>query len=225
MKETEQDYIVREGYHWNQLVPKTGIELKSFYKLLLLELGQADNELLKEIYSDATSLIRDPRNLEKIVKSIDALDWYDVKEEGLGNLYEGLLEKFASELKSGGGQYFTPRVLIDVIVQLVNPQPRERCHDPAAGTFGFMIAANRYVRVQTDDYFTLAETDVNFQKYHAFSGVELVKDTHRLARINAVLYDIHGEPELGDILSSFDGKMGDYDVIMTNPPFGPKKWR
>ncbi|NGZ74094.1 class I SAM-dependent DNA methyltransferase [Saccharibacillus alkalitolerans] len=223
MKETGSDYIVPEKYRWEQLVAKDGIELKNFYKLLLLELGQAENELLKEIYTDATTYISEPKNLEKIVKSIDALDWYSAKQEGLGDLYEGLLEKNASELKSGAGQYFTPRVLIDIIVKLVKPQVGERVHDPAAGTFGFMIAADQYVRGQTDNYFDLAEVDVNFQKYKAFSGVELVKDTHRLATMNALLHDIHGELLLGDTLSTMGENMRDYDVIITNPPFGTKK--
>ena len=87
--------------------------------------------------------IEEPKNLEKIITSIDALDWYSAREEGLGNLYEGLLEKNANEKKSGAGQYFTPRVLIDVMTKLVDPQPGERCNDPACGTFGFMIAAHQ----------------------------------------------------------------------------------
>ena len=76
-------------------------------------------------------------------------------EEGLGNLYEGLLEKNANEKKSGAGQYFTPRVLINIMTRLVAPQPGERCNDPACGTFGFMIAADRYVKDHTDDLFEL----------------------------------------------------------------------
>ena len=172
MKETGQEYIIDEQYQWDQLVQKEGIELKEFYRQLLLDLGKADNELLKEVYTDASTYISEPKNLEKIIKSIDDLDWYSAKQEGLGDLYEGLLEKNASEVKSGAGQYFTPRVLIDTIVKLVDPQPGERCHDPAAGTFGFMIAADRHVREKTDDYFDLSEDEVEFQKYKAFGGVE-----------------------------------------------------
>lgn len=132
MKETGQEYIIPEKYRWDSLVEKDGIELKEHYQQLLLDLGKEENELLKQIYTDATSNIREPKNLEKIIQSINNLDWYNAKQEGLGDLYEGLLEKNASEVKSGAGQYFTPRVLIDVIVELVNPQPGERCHDPAA---------------------------------------------------------------------------------------------
>jgi type I restriction enzyme M protein len=223
MKETGQEYIIPEKYRWDSLVEKDGIELKEHYQQLLLDLGKEENELLKQIYTDATSNIREPKNLEKIIQSINELDWYNAKQEGLGDLYEGLLEKNASEVKSGAGQYFTPRVLIDVIVELVNPQPGERCHDPAAGTFGFMIAADRHIREQTDDYFDLSQEEIEFQKYKAFSGVELVRDTHRLAVMNALLHDIHGEILLGDTLSSLGESLKNYDVILTNPPFGTKK--
>ncbi|WP_044641175.1 type I restriction-modification system subunit M [Risungbinella massiliensis] len=223
MKETGQDYIIEEGYRWDSLVKKDGIALKDHYRQLLIELGKADNSLLKEIYNDATSNISEPKNLEKIIKSIDDLDWYSAKEEGLGDLYEGLLQKNASELKSGAGQYFTPRVLIDTIVKLVDPQPGERCHDPAAGTFGFMIAADRHVRSKTDNYFDLSQEEIEFQRHQAFGGVELVKDAHRLAIMNALLHDIQGEILLGDTLSTAGESLKNYDVILTNPPFGTKK--
>lgn len=223
MKETGQDYIIEEPYRWESLVSKNGIELKEHYRQLLLDLGKASDELLKEIYTDAATYINEPKNLEKIIRSIDELDWYSAKQEGLGDLYEGLLEKNASELKSGAGQYFTPRVLIDVLVKLVDPEPGERCHDPAAGTFGFMIAADRHVRNKTDDYFDLSQDENEFQKYKAFSGVELVKDTHRLAVMNALLHNIHGDLILGDTLSSLGESLKNFDVILTNPPFGTKK--
>lgn len=223
MQETENEKHIPSDYRWGSLTSRHGVELKEHYRQLLLDLGKADHPLLKEIYTDATTYINEPKNLEKIVTAIDQLDWYSAKEEGLGDLYEGLLEKNASELKSGAGQYFTPRVLIDVIVQLVKPQPGERCHDPAAGTFGFMIAADRYVKEQTDWYFDLSDQLREFQQKQAFSGVELVKDTHRLATMNALLHDIEGKIDLGDSLSSLGESLKNFDVILTNPPFGTKK--
>jgi type I restriction enzyme M protein len=223
MKETDSESHIPEQYRWDKLVENNGIELKDFYRQLLLDLGKENETILGQIYLNATSNIDEPKNLEKIIRSIDQLDWYSAKEEGLGDLYEGLLEKNASELKSGAGQYFTPRVLIDVMVELIAPQVGERCNDPACGTFGFMISANHYLREKTDDYFDLAEKEAEFQKYQAFTGVELVKDTHRLALMNALLHDIHGEIILGDTLSDQGSRLKNFDVILTNPPFGSKQ--
>lgn len=223
MKETDNEGSIPEEYRWDSLTSIHGLELKTHYQKLLIDLGNEGNDVLMQIYTNAKTNIDEPKNLEKIVRSIDELDWYTAKEEGLGDLYEGLLEKNASETKSGAGQYFTPRVLIDEIVKLVNPQPGERCNDPAAGTFGFMIAADRHVREQTDDYFDLGEKEAEFQKNKAFTGVELVKDTHRLALMNAMLHDIQGEITLGDTLSEVGKSFKNYDVIMTNPPFGTKQ--
>jgi type I restriction enzyme M protein len=223
MKEQETEGVIPEGYHWDNLLEREGLELKTFYQRLLLELGNDEHERLRLIYSDASTSIAEPKNLEKIIKSIDALDWYNAKEEGLGNLYEGLLEKNASEKKSGAGQYFTPRVLIDVMVHLIDPRIGERCADPAAGTFGFMIAADQYLKNKTDDYFDIEPQEAEFQKKEAFVGMELVKDTHRLALMNALLHNIEGRLEQGDTLSGNGKWMKNLDVILTNPPFGTKK--
>lgn len=225
MKEQETESAIPEGYRWNDLLAKEGIELHEFYQNLLLKFGssETENERLRAIYSGAATSVEEPKNLEKIIKSIDELDWYNAKEEGLGNLYEGLLEKNASETKKGAGQYFTPRVLIDVMVELVDPKPGEKLNDPAAGTFGFMIAADRYLKEKTDDYFGLTPEQADFQKKKAFTGMELVKNTHRLALMNALLQDIEGPLEHGDTLSSNGKWMKDFDVVLTNPPFGTKQ--
>lgn len=222
-KETRTDTHIPEGYRWDVLVSKQGVELKRFYKQLLDHLGENATGRVREIYQGASSNIDEPKNLEKIIKSIDALDWYTAKEEGLGNLYEGLLEKNANEKKSGAGQYFTPRVLIDVMTKLIDPMPGELCNDPACGTFGFMIAADRHIKDQTDDLFTLNADQQEFQRKKAFTGCELVHETHRLALMNAMLHDIEGQIMLADTLSNQGKRMKNFDVVLTNPPFGTKK--
>lgn len=222
-KETGSEANIPEAYRWDSLTALTGIPLKEHYKKLLEELGTNATGRVREIYSEAVSNIDEPANLQKIISSINQFDWYTAKEEGLGALYEGLLEKNANEKKSGAGQYFTPRPLINVMTRLTAPKAGELCNDPACGTFGFMIAADAFVKSQTDDLFMLSTEQQEFQKKQAFTGCELVHDTHRLALMNAMLHNIEGKIYLGDTLSAFGARLKNFDVVLTNPPFGTKK--
>lgn len=222
-KETGTEGNIPEEFRWDSLMALTGIPLKNHYKKLLDTLGSEGTGRIREIYSGASSNIDEPANLQKIIRNIDQFDWYTAKEEGLGNLYEGLLEKNANEKKSGAGQYFTPRPLINVIIRLLAPKAGEYCNDPACGTFGFMIAADAFVKAETDDLFDLSVEEQEFQRKEAFTGCELVHDTHRLALMNAMLHDIEGKIYLGDTLSELGSGMKNYDVVASNPPFGTKK--
>jgi type I restriction enzyme M protein len=138
-------------------------------------------------------------------------------------MYEDLLERNATEKKSGAGQYFTPRPLIDAIVRRVKPKAGERVQDPAAGTAGFLIAADRYVKEQTSQHYDLGEKEQAFQRKKAFYGIELVEDAHRLALMNLMLHGIEGSLIRGDTLSPDGARLEPADVILTNPPFGTKK--
>lgn len=222
-KETGAETQIPEGYRWDNLTALSGVELKAYYKGLLEYLGTKCTGRIQSIYNEAVSNISEPKNLEKIITTIDQLDWFSAREEGLGNLYEGLLEKNANEKKSGAGQYFTPRVLINVMTRLMKPQPGELCNDPACGTFGFMIAASQYVREHTDDFFDLGEDEARFEKEEAFTGSELVKDTHRLALMNAMLHGIDGQILCADTLSNAGKALRGYDLVLANPPFGTKR--
>ncbi|AUX27451.1 DNA methyltransferase [Sorangium cellulosum] len=223
MKETGQEKGLPKGYRWGDLEAREGVEQLTFYRELLLYLGTRGSGRVQAIFANAQTMLTQPRNLKKLVDSIDDLDWYSARTEGLGDLYEGLLEKNAAEKKSGAGQYFTPRPLIDSIVHLVKPKAGERVQDPAAGTAGFLIAADRAIKAETDQLFELGEREQRFQKRDAFCGVELVPDAHRLALMNLMLHDIEGELALGDTLSPLGAGLEPADVILTNPPFGTKK--
>lgn len=222
-KETGRESQLPVGYRWDDLETRDGIELLDFYRALLLHLGSKAKGRVQHIYANATTALKQPRHLRILVETIDDLDWFSAKQEGLGDLYEGLLEKNASEKKSGAGQYFTPRPLIDSIVSLVQPKPGERIEDPAAGTGGFLIAADAYIKAQTDELFVLSTEQQQFQIEKAFYGVELVQDTHRLALMNLLLHDIDGDLLLGDTLSPLGASLPKADLILTNPPFGTKK--
>jgi type I restriction enzyme M protein len=222
-KETETEGQIPKGYRWDDVAKKDGVELLNFYKQLLIDLGSKGSGRVQAIFANASTSFRQPRHLKQVVSDIDGLDWYSAKHEGLGDLYEGLLEKNAEETKSGAGQYFTPRPLIDVMVSLIKPAPGERVQDPAVGTGGFLTAADRYVRSKTDDYHDLKTAQQNFQRREAFSGVELVPDVQRLCLMNAMLHDIEGDIVLGDTLGPTGESLPKVDVILSNPPFGTKK--
>jgi len=224
LKETGREDGLPQGYRWDDLAKREeGVAQLDFYKRLLLDLGTKGSRRVRAIYTDAATTLRQPKNLTALVKAIDDLQWYSEEREHIGDLYEALLEKNATEVKSGAGQYFTPRPLVECMVEVVRPQVGERVQDPAAGTAGFLIAADRYVRSQTSDYFDLTDKQQEFQKYQAFYGVELVPDTRRLALMNLMLHDIEGELLLGDTLSPLGAGLEKADVILTNPPFGTKK--
>jgi type I restriction enzyme M protein len=222
-EETKTEGQLPQGYRWRELASKDGVKQLEFYRLLLVHLGSEGSGRVQAIFANASTSLRVPRNLKKLTDSIDELDWYSARSEGLGDLYEGLLEKNANEKKSGAGQYFTPRPLIDSMVSVTRPQAGELVQDPAAGTGGFLIAADRYIKEHTDNLFDLPEKLQEFQRREAFYGMELVQDTHRLALMNAMLHDIQGDILLGDSLSPAGAALPKANVILTNPPFGTKK--
>jgi type I restriction enzyme M protein len=226
LAETGHEERLPKAYRWTSLARREGLDQLEHYRQLLLDLGnpaKTKDQLILAIFTDAQTKLRKPTNLKTLTDAIDKLDWFSAREEGLGNLYEGLLEKNAAEKKSGAGQYFTPRPLIDCIVRLIKPQPGEVVQDPAAGTAGFLVAADHYIKDKTDDLYKLSEAQAFFQRHNAFVGIELVPDTHRLCLMNLMLHGIESQVEIGDSLSPDGERLGKADVILTNPPFGTKK--
>lgn len=226
LAETGHEERLPKEHRWAGLLKREGIDLLEYYRQLLLDLGnpkKTKDQVVLAIFTDAQTKLRKPTNLEALTRAIDKLDWFSAREEGLGNLYEGLLEKNAAEKKSGAGQYFTPRPLIDCMVRLMKPQPGEIIQDPAAGTGGFLVAADRHIKDQTDDLYTLKEAQAFFQRNNALVGVELVPDTHRLCLMNLMLHGIESMVASGDTLSPDGERIGKAELIMTNPPFGTKK--
>ena len=160
-------------WRWTEFVSETDNN-KAFalYRDFLASVsGRTSSDTIKEIYRNASTSLRKPVNFNTIVQAIDKLDWYEESDRDMmGDIYESLLEKNATEKKSGEGQYFTPRPLINVMVKLSVPNLGERWNDPAAGTFGFMISADHYLKEKTDK-FTWNDRVRDFQKRKAFSGV------------------------------------------------------
>lgn len=216
-----------EGSRWPDLADKSGTVLLDFYRQMLLDLGKSSDPLIAAIYANAQTSLREPRHLEQLIKSLDSIDWFSAQKDGLGDLYEGLLEKNATETKSGAGQYFTPRPLIDSIINCLKPQAGETIQDPAAGTAGFLIAADAYIKKNTDDHFDLNDKARAFQRNQAFVGIELVPGTRRLALMNTLLHGMEGDHEgvvhLGNALGQSGANLPKVDMILSNPPFGTAK--
>lgn len=223
-EETATEGALPAGYRWRDLTGHEGTAQLAFYRQLLVHLGNEGKGRVRDIFANASTSIRQPKNLAKLVKDIGDLDWYSAREEGLGDLYEGLLEKNANEKKSGAGQYFTPRPLIESMVALVKPQVGEIVQDPAAGTGGFLINAFRSMYDATDGLTKgLTEAQAEWVRKEAFVGVELVPDAHRLLLMNALLHGVEGQLHLADTLSPSGAALPRADVVLTNPPFGTKK--
>ena len=245
-KETGREEGIPAEWRWDVLETLQGLSQFNHYKELLLKLGSSSQSIeepeeeekedpeaslvspiVTEIYANASTFIKKPVTLKKLVEEIDRIDWYSAREEGLGDLYEGLLQKNAEEKKSGAGQYFTPRPLIDAMVAVMKPQLGDVIQDPAAGTGGFLIAAQRWIRGHQE----ISELDSAQQKKfyeRTFYGMEHVQDTHRLALMNLMLHGLDSSPGnhgiwYGDTLGSDGQGLPPANLILTNPPFGTKK--
>ena len=226
-KETDIELKLPEGYRWDDLEALEESEQLEFYKLLLEYLGSKGSILVKEIFADADTDIKKANTLNTLVAEINKLDWYNAKQEGMGDIYEGLLEKNANESKAGAGQYFTPRALIDSMVQVMRPTLKDVIQDPAAGTGGFLISANRYIREHEEPN---SWTSAQKKKYetNTFYGMEFVPDTFRMGCMNLMLHGVESEPDkagrrCGDTLSPEGQALPQASLMLTNPPFGSKK--
>jgi len=212
---------VPDKYSWSSLLKKDGDELFDHYRHCLERLGN-EKGLLGLIFNKSQNKFQDPAKLRRlIVDLIDKEDWSAMSADVKGDAYEGLLQKNAEDVKGGAGQYFTPRPLIQAMVDAVAPKPGETICDPACGTGGFLLVAHDYV-VKHNPNLTKAEKR-NLKK-ETLKGYELVQSVVRLCAMNLLLHGIGSqdfEPiEAADSLASDPGER--FNVVLTNPPFGKK---
>ena len=216
-----RDPIVPGGFDWPSLLARDGTDLEAHYLQVLQSLGR-DDGMIGVVFRKAQNRIQDPAMLRRIIVDLmDKEEWSTLDADVKGDLYEGLLQKNAEDVKSGAGQYFTPRVLIEAIVEVMQPQPDDRVADPACGTGGFLIEAHR--RMSSDP---LLDPD---QRRHlttdAVHGVEIVDNTARICVMNLLLHGI-GHPNGHSPIVVDDALRGassdHYSMVLTNPPFGKK---
>lgn len=207
---------IPKKYNWQSLLDKDGAELEAHYIEILQNLGKQAG-IIGIIFRKAQNKIQDPAKLKKlIVELINKENWLSLEADVKGDAYEGLLEKNAADTKGGAGQYFTPRALINAIVNVMRPQPGIKMHDPAAGTGGFLLSAYNYITKHHR-----LDRDQKEKLKHSFSGNEIVPMAARLCVMNLYLHGINGTTnpiKLEDSLKNNPGAI--YDMVLTNPPFG-----
>ena len=211
---------IPKGYDWPSLLDVEGDALEIHYRHILETLAK-ERGMLGVIFRKAQNKIQDPAKLRRLIADlIDKEQWTSLDADVKGDAYEGLLEKNAADVKGGAGQYFTPRPLIQAIVDVMRPGPGQTIHDPACGTGGFLLIAHDYV----SQHFELDRDQKKHLKLKALSGNELVDSVARLCVMNLYLHGVGGDdcPINGGVDSLAEKPGVAYDMVLTNPPFGKK---
>ena len=211
---------VPEGCDWESLKKERGAALETRYNKTLKELAN-EKGILGQIFTKSQNKIQDPAKLFKIIDMVDKEKWSMMGADLKGKIYEGLLEKNAEDTKSGAGQYFTPRPLIQAMVACIQPDPMKTISDPACGTGGFFLAAYDHITANHN----LDRDQKEFLKNKTFYGNEIVANTRRMCLMNMFLHNI-GEIDGETFISSADALVADegkrFDYVLANPPFGKK---
>jgi type I restriction enzyme M protein len=213
-----KESTIPKNFDWQSLLEKDGDALELHYRRILETLGK-EKGMLGVIFRKAQNKIQDPAKLKRLTELINDETWIGLDIDVKGTIYEGLLEKNAEDIKSGAGQYFTPRPLIKALVEVMRPEPEMTIYDPACGTGGFLLAAHDYI---STDY-PLDKEQKKSLKFNTLGGKDIVDGVARLCAMNLFLHGIGGEEspiDVGDSLISDPG--GRYDMVLTNPPFGKK---
>ena len=217
-----REMTIPDDCKWETLKSKRGDELFAHYEYILKTLGSKQGTL-QQIYSGAQNKISNPAIFSKVINMVDNENWSSMSADVKGDIYEGLLQKVAEDTKSGAGQYFTPRALINAMVACVQPEPGKTIVDPCCGSGGFLLASKAYI--EDPEHYSLDRDQREFLKFHTFSGWEIVPSTYKLCLMNLFLHNISDFDETPPIYRN-DSLLSDpgtrYDYVLTNPPFGKK---
>jgi len=215
-----QKSIIPKKYNWQSLISKDGDELEIHYRHILETLAKKKG-MLGVIFRKSQNKIQDPAKLNRLISLINEETWMGLDIDIKGEIYEGLLQKNAEDVKGGAGQYFTPRHLIKAMVEVMKPQPGMSICDPACGTGGFFLAAHNYM--SDPKRLKLDKKQKKQLKFKTFNGWEIVDSAARLCVMNLYLHGVGGEQspvKVGDSLVSDPGDR--FEMVLTNPPFGKK---
>ncbi|MEV0974473.1 class I SAM-dependent DNA methyltransferase [Microtetraspora glauca] len=217
--------VLPVGIDWDTLASKKGADLKGYYEHVLEDLGKRPG-MFRLIFLGAQNKVQATGLLERLIKElIGKTQWSKEGVDVKGDAYEELLSRSASDVKSGAGQYFTPRPLIRAMVDCVQPTPEDTIVDPACGTGGFLLLANEYLRREYPMESLNPDLRNRVIHGHAFHGVELVRGTARLAAMNMLTHGVVPS-ENQEVIEVGDALLNEPKVratlVLANPPFGQK---
>ncbi|WP_151831650.1 class I SAM-dependent DNA methyltransferase [Acinetobacter ursingii] len=215
-QENGSEILIPEGYRWADLQCHEEEGLLGFYQEMLTHLGaNVENEVIKAIYAFPTTVFSHSENLKAVIDGISKIEWHQVGKDGFGDFYSGLIDKSAQDTRSGAGQYFTPRSLVNTIVRLIQPNLGDLIQDPATGSGGFLVSADGYIRTK----YSQEEYQATPPKYQ---GIEIEKNTRRICLMNTFLHSLDANIIYGDALTDDVAALDEADIILANPPFGNK---
>jgi type I restriction enzyme M protein len=214
-----------DGCGWTSIKARSGSDLAKRYAKTLATLGRQPG-LLGLIFDGARNRIRNAHALEQLVEMIGTERWSGFGGDVLGDAYEGLLERTAADVKSGAGQYFTPRALTHAMVDAIQPRPGETIADPSCGTGGFLVAAYEYVTHRH----RLTKRQLAALRSDSLRGIELVEATARLCGMNLFLHGIVGDDVVAELPIEVDNALRrppaeKASIVLANPPFGRRATR
>jgi type I restriction enzyme M protein len=214
-EENGAEKLLPIGCRWDDLINHDDDGLLEFYQKMLTQLGEAaKSKTVREIYAFPTTVFSHSENLRAVINGIASIEWHEVGEDKFGDIYSGLIAK-SQDARSGAGQYFTPRAVVDVIVKTTKPKSGDIIQDPAVGSGGFLVAANQVIK--NAEALTGCEDNSTF-----YQGVEIEKNTRRICLMNTLLHDLNADIIFGDALTVDGETLESADLILANPPFGAK---
>jgi len=206
-----------EGNKWKDIIELDGPDQLNKYERILDELKSKEG-LIGAIFTEAQNKITKPALLKKLIGMIDEENWFIMEGDLKGAIYESILEKNGQDKKSGAGQYFTPRPLINAMVDCIQPKITETVSDPACGTGGFLLAAYDFMKNQSDE-----QSKLEFLQTKALSGNDITPLVVTLASMNLYLHDIGTDSTPIKCEDSLEHEPEHLvDVILANPPFGAR---
>ncbi|MCI7118603.1 MAG: type I restriction-modification system subunit M [Prevotella sp.] len=178
-------------------------------------IGTGEESAYSRYMKSAIFLIPNARTLAKVVDGVDSLDMNN--RDAMGDVYEYILGKMAAS--GTNGQFRTPRHIIRMIVDMMEPTPHDYICDPAMGSAGFLVEAVKYIKENNETAMFVSD-EVHHMKTSMINGYDTDQTMLRIGAMNLLLHDITA-PELAwrDSLSEQNEDQSCYTLIMANPPF------